>query len=184
MTTLADLLTEYATTYAAPGLVADTAVRRAFMAGALAALTSKTPREQLIAECVQFGRAIGTKAEAGRRLNQPTTPRTHPMQFELTTPTLAQFDQRDPAHRSPRRQPRLRDQPRHQDHRPEHHARQYRPGAARDALQCRGGPGLAARHRRGHADAASEHRRNGDASRSRSKDGLCTSITASTRATR
>lgn len=38
-------------------------VQRAFMAGALAVLTSKTPRDELIAECVQFGRAIGTQAE-------------------------------------------------------------------------------------------------------------------------
>lgn len=40
--------------------------RRAYMAGALAAMTlerSGVPREQLIAECVQFGRAVGTKAE-------------------------------------------------------------------------------------------------------------------------
>ncbi len=40
-----------------------TALQRAYMAGALAALTSKAPREQMLAECVQFGRAIGTAAE-------------------------------------------------------------------------------------------------------------------------
>jgi hypothetical protein len=40
--------------------------RRAFYAGALTALDlirSGVPREQLLAECVQFGRAVGTKAE-------------------------------------------------------------------------------------------------------------------------
>lgn len=40
-----------------------TALQRAYMAGALAALTSKAPREQLLAECVQYGRVIGTLAE-------------------------------------------------------------------------------------------------------------------------
>jgi len=63
MTTLADQLTQYAADNAAPGSIADQAVRRAFMAGALAALTSKAPREQLLAECVQFGRAVMTPAE-------------------------------------------------------------------------------------------------------------------------
>jgi hypothetical protein len=43
--------------------VADAAIRRAYMAGALAAITSKAPREQLLAECIQFGRAVGTAAE-------------------------------------------------------------------------------------------------------------------------
>lgn len=38
-------------------------LQRAFMAGALAALTSEATREQMLAECVQYGRAIGTKAE-------------------------------------------------------------------------------------------------------------------------
>lgn len=38
-------------------------MQRAYMAGALAALTSKAPREQMLAECLQFGRAIGTAAE-------------------------------------------------------------------------------------------------------------------------
>lgn len=40
--------------------------RRAFMAGALTALEllrAGVPREQLLAECVQFGRVIGTAAE-------------------------------------------------------------------------------------------------------------------------
>jgi hypothetical protein len=40
--------------------------RRAYMAGALDALRLQqagVPREQLLAECVQFGRAIGTAAE-------------------------------------------------------------------------------------------------------------------------
>lgn len=43
------------------------ALRRAYMAGALAALTSKTPREALLAECIAFGRCIGTAAEAAAR---------------------------------------------------------------------------------------------------------------------
>lgn len=37
----------------------DVAVRRAYMAGALDALTSKAPRESMLAEIVQFGRAVG-----------------------------------------------------------------------------------------------------------------------------
>ena len=40
--------------------------RRAFMAGALACMVlqqSGVPRDQLIAECIAFGRAIGTPAE-------------------------------------------------------------------------------------------------------------------------
>ena len=43
-----------------------TALQRAFMAGALAALGSKATREQMLAECVQFGRAIGTAAEQAK----------------------------------------------------------------------------------------------------------------------
>lgn len=61
--TIADALTEYAAHAAVPGSNADIAIRRAYMAGALAALTSKAPREQLLAECVQFGRVVGTAAE-------------------------------------------------------------------------------------------------------------------------
>lgn len=41
-------------------------LRRAYMAGALACLEAQrsgATREQLLAECVQFGRAIGTTAE-------------------------------------------------------------------------------------------------------------------------
>ncbi len=41
--------------------------RRAFMAGALATLEllrSGVPREQLLAECVAYGRAIGSAAES------------------------------------------------------------------------------------------------------------------------
>ncbi len=67
MTTLADYLQDYAKDQAAPGSVADKAVRRAYMAGAMAALLLQgkgATREQLVAECVQFGRAIGTAAEA------------------------------------------------------------------------------------------------------------------------
>ena len=36
---------------------------RAYMAGALAALTSKTPRDQLLRECVDYGRTVGTALE-------------------------------------------------------------------------------------------------------------------------
>lgn len=64
--TLADTLNEYAAEQAAPGSIADIAIRRAYMAGALAALTTKAPREQLLAECVQFGRVVGTAAEASK----------------------------------------------------------------------------------------------------------------------
>ena len=46
-----------------PGLPPSVMRRRAYMAGALAALTSNAPREQLLAECIQFGRVIGTLAE-------------------------------------------------------------------------------------------------------------------------
>lgn len=66
MTTLADALNEYAPDHAAPGSVADVAIRRAFMAGALETLSllkAGATREQLLAECVQFGRAVGTAAE-------------------------------------------------------------------------------------------------------------------------
>ncbi len=55
--------------YAADTLARDTSTRtrvlvqRAFMAGALEAVTSKQPREALLAEIVSYGRAIGTAAE-------------------------------------------------------------------------------------------------------------------------
>ena len=42
------------------------ALQRAYMAGALDALTSKAPRESLLAECIQYGRAIGTPAERAK----------------------------------------------------------------------------------------------------------------------
>ncbi len=64
--TLADTLADYAAHAAVPGSNADVAIRRAYMAGALAALTTKAPREQLLAECVQFGRVIGTQVEKAR----------------------------------------------------------------------------------------------------------------------
>lgn len=66
MTALPDSAAQYAADIAA---VAhghhriEALLQRAFMAGALASLTSKAPREQMLAECVQFGRAIGTAAE-------------------------------------------------------------------------------------------------------------------------
>ncbi len=60
--TLPDQAAEYADDRSA--VPADRVLmQRAYMAGALAALTSKAPREQLLAECIQFGRAIGTAAE-------------------------------------------------------------------------------------------------------------------------
>lgn len=65
MTTLPEHAAEYASN------VADTAhgqhlLQRAYMAGALAALTSKAPRDQMLAECVQFGLAVGTAAERAK----------------------------------------------------------------------------------------------------------------------
>ena len=59
-------LTEQADTYAENHRdyeAIELHLRRAFMAGAITALTSKQPREALLAECLQFGRAIGTAAE-------------------------------------------------------------------------------------------------------------------------
>jgi hypothetical protein len=69
--TLTDQLTQYAADKAVPGSVADVAIRRAYMAGALAALTTKAPREQLLAECIQFGRVVGTPAERTTLKGQP-----------------------------------------------------------------------------------------------------------------
>ncbi len=62
-------LTEEAQSYAMDRALTPaqlTALQRAYMAGALEALTSKAPREQLLAECIQFGRAIGTAAERAK----------------------------------------------------------------------------------------------------------------------
>lgn len=64
--TLAEQADEYTADAAAPGSVAETAIRRAYMAGALAAATSKLTREQLMAELVQYGRSVGTAAERAR----------------------------------------------------------------------------------------------------------------------
>lgn len=63
-TPLTEQAAAYAVEKAAPGSVADVAIQRAFMAGALAALTTKAPYQSMLAECVQYGRTIGTKAEA------------------------------------------------------------------------------------------------------------------------
>jgi len=65
MTTLADTLEQYEADQPPPTstFIPSVMRRRAYMAGALAALTSKAPREQLLAECIQFGRVIGTPAE-------------------------------------------------------------------------------------------------------------------------
>ena len=58
MTTLSESLERYEA-QASTATPRDVAVRRAYMAGALDALTSKAPREHLIAEVVQFGRTVG-----------------------------------------------------------------------------------------------------------------------------
>ncbi len=44
----------------------ETLLVRAFMAGACAAATSPEPRNALLAECVAFGKVIGTAAEVAR----------------------------------------------------------------------------------------------------------------------
>lgn len=41
-------------------------LKRAYLAGALAAATDRRPREHVVAELVQYGRTIGTAAEAAR----------------------------------------------------------------------------------------------------------------------
>lgn len=43
-----------------------TLLQRAWMSGALAVATSAEPRAALLAECVQFGKAIGTPVETAR----------------------------------------------------------------------------------------------------------------------
>lgn len=62
-------LHESALEYAADRTVvaADRALMtRAYMAGALAALTSKATREQLLRECADYGRTVGTALETAR----------------------------------------------------------------------------------------------------------------------
>ncbi len=65
-------LTEQAAEYAADAAAArgitplETLLVRAFMAGACAAATSPEPRNALLAECVAFGKVIGTAAEVAR----------------------------------------------------------------------------------------------------------------------
>ena len=44
----------------------ETLLVRAFMAGACAAATSPEPSNALLAECVAFGKTIGTALEAAR----------------------------------------------------------------------------------------------------------------------
>lgn len=59
-------LTEQAAAYAvdrATTPAAYTDLQRAFMAGCLAALTTKAPYQSMLAECVQYGRTIGTSSE-------------------------------------------------------------------------------------------------------------------------
>ena len=41
-------------------------IRRAYLAGALAAATDKRPREHVVAELVQYGRTIGRDVERAR----------------------------------------------------------------------------------------------------------------------
>lgn len=67
--TLTDAMTDYAEGRAAPGSVADKAVRRAFMAGALEALQRikhGADRDALLRECVDYGRTVGSKVETAR----------------------------------------------------------------------------------------------------------------------
>lgn len=62
MTTLPEQAALYAAERA-PECGEHVVLQRAYMAGALAALTSKAPRDQMLAERVQFGLAVGTAAE-------------------------------------------------------------------------------------------------------------------------
>lgn len=62
--TLADTLNHYAADRAVQGSTADIAIRRAFMAGALEALTNKAPQEQMLAECMDFALSIGRETES------------------------------------------------------------------------------------------------------------------------
>lgn len=69
MTPLHESAQEYAADAAAAarGITPlETLLVRAFMAGACAAASSREPRADLLAECVQFGKAIGRALEAAR----------------------------------------------------------------------------------------------------------------------
>lgn len=69
MTPLHESALDYATDAAAAarGITPlETLLVRAFMAGACAAATSPEPRNALLAECVAFGKTIGTAAEVAR----------------------------------------------------------------------------------------------------------------------
>ena len=60
---------EYAAEKAAPGSVADVAVQRAFMAGALETLArvrAGENRDALWQQVIQYGATIGTKLEVAR----------------------------------------------------------------------------------------------------------------------
>lgn len=62
-------ITEQAATYAMDRATTPaqyTALQRAFMDGALAALTTKAPYQTMLAECVQYGRTIGTAVESAQ----------------------------------------------------------------------------------------------------------------------
>lgn len=68
MKTLADTLEEYEADQppADRPFIPSVMRRRAYMAGALAALTSKATREQMLAEVVQYGRTIGSAVERAK----------------------------------------------------------------------------------------------------------------------
>lgn len=66
-------LTEQAAEYAADAAAAargitplETLLVRAYMAGACAAASSRETRADMLAECVAFGKTIGTAAEVAR----------------------------------------------------------------------------------------------------------------------
>jgi hypothetical protein len=63
MTPLAEQAALYAAERALPNTGERALLARAFMAGVLAAAMSPASRDQLKAECLQFGRAIGSAAE-------------------------------------------------------------------------------------------------------------------------
>jgi hypothetical protein len=69
MTGLHESALDYAADHAAPGSVADLAVQRAYMAGALGALTMIEFGERtadLLQQCLDYGKTIGTALEGAR----------------------------------------------------------------------------------------------------------------------
>ena len=63
MSTLAESFDEYADKPWLMDKNVQIVARRAFYAGALAAAMGDSTKDEVIAECVQFGRSIGTPAE-------------------------------------------------------------------------------------------------------------------------